>query len=80
MIRVTPSGSVVPFKCVVCGKNVDGPDAEYVDAVVVDDKERTVYKPKDSVRRHFLSESHAITLRDPIDYRPVPVVLSMGRV
>jgi hypothetical protein len=58
---------------------IDGPGAEYCRVQVVKaDGYTVVYESREPTRRHFLNDTHNVTMRDPIDHRPVPVNLAFG--
>lgn len=74
--RLIPTGESRPshMPCIVCGQMIDGPSSEYVTVQVYNDHDpaqRTVYQAQEPVRRHFLNDTHAVTLLT-IDHKPVP--------
>lgn len=60
--------------CVVCQGPITGPGAEYVQVEVVNEVTGQVCRFRETVRRHFLNDTHTVTLRAPIDHKPVPHV------
>lgn len=76
--RLIPTGesraSLMP--CIVCGQMIDGPGAEYLTVQVYNDADpaqRTVFQTQEPVRRHFLNDTHAVTLLT-IDHKPTPFI------
>lgn len=72
--RFTPTGDSRPsmFPCVICHESIEGPGAEYIKIEVLNSDGLVVYSPRESIRRHFLNDRHAVTLLT-IDHRPSPV-------
>lgn len=73
--RFIPTGDArdSQFPCVVCGEMIQGAGAEYVKVEVVDDNGNTRFVTREPVRRHFLNDTHSVTLLT-IDHKPTAFV------
>lgn len=75
--RLTPTGESRPslMPCISCGQMIDGPGAEYLRVEVLDTLGRVIFKTMEPIRRHFLNDSHAVTMLT-IDHKPKEFVKS----
>lgn len=81
MTRVIPTGENRPstYPCVVCGEMIEGPGADYCRVQILAADYTVVYEAREATRRHFLNDSHTVSLREPIDHKPVAWVGGFGR-